>query len=143
MKVILKSLFNNGSFKVQCVNLGISIFWLLIYLLNGLTGLSIRLPLLLQTIDYNLVFGLSLVILFTSVGLITHHSIKQKSKVVGLLLGALTQAIIAESYIVMYPPFDLIVFACTGLSLWYIAAISYIIKYEGLTGNGANKYNGI
>lgn len=71
-------------------------------------------------------------VVFGVIGLVTRGRPHQVFKSFGLMLGALAQAILANGYVSKYPPLDMQMVVCTGLSIWYLLAVFYVFKCEGI-----------
>jgi len=83
-----------------------------------------------------LVFGGALIFtkasFFGVIGLVTRGRPHQLFKSFGLVLGALTQAILANGYVSQFPPLDMQMVICAGLSVWYLLAVFYVFRCEGI-----------
>ena len=120
---ILSVLFGRDTRPAQVINLTVSLFWMLALQLQNNNIMAIELP---------APIGLGIAALFSILGLVTTGRPHQVFKAFGMALGALTQAILANGYVTEFPPLDMQIVVCTGLSVWYLLAVFYIFKCEGI-----------
>lgn len=71
---------------------------------------------------------------FALIGLYSRGRVHQISKAFGLIIGSLTQAIIANGYVNSYPPLDMMLIVSIALCLWLFGAVCYILRCEGKDG---------
>lgn len=129
---ILSALFGRDTRPTQVINLTVSLFWVLALQLQSHNIMAIELPAPIILNSFVLSIGLGIAALFSILGLVTTGRQHQVFKAFGMALGALTQAILANGYVTEFPPLDMQIVVCTGLSVWYLLAVFYIFKCEGI-----------
>lgn len=129
---ILSALFGRDTRPAQVINLTVSLFWVLALQLQSNNIMAIELPAPIILNSFVLSIGLGVAALFSILGLATTGRPHQVFKAFGMALGALTQAILANGYVTEFPPLDMQIVVCTGLSVWYLLAVFYIFKCEGI-----------
>lgn len=129
---LLNKLFGRDTRPAQVINMIVSIIWFVAFLLHLNDHVEVELP---QMVVTNLsIIGYMVVatVLFGLVGLFTKGRPHQVFKSFGLVLGSLIQAVLANGYVTEYPPLDMLIVVCTGLSIWFLLAAFYIFKCEGI-----------
>lgn len=129
---ILSVLFGRDTRPAQVINLTVSLFWMLALQLQNNNIMAIELPAPIILNSFVLSIGLGIAALFSILGLVTTGRPHQVFKAFGMSLGALTQAILSNGYVTEFPPLDMQIVVCTGLSVWYLLAVFYIFKCEGI-----------
>lgn len=129
---ILSALFGRDTRPAQVINLTVGLFWVLALQLQNNNIIAIELPAPIILNSFVLSIGLGIAALFSILGLVTTSRPHQVFKAFGMALGALTQAILANGYVTEFPPLDMQIVVCTGLSVWYLLAVFYIFKCEGI-----------
>lgn len=129
---LLSALFGRDTRPAQVINLTVSLFWVLALQLQSHNIMAIELPAPIILNSFVLSIGLGIAALFSILGLVTTGRPHQVFKSFGMTLGALTQAILANGYVTEFPPLDMQIVVCTGLSVWYLLAVFYIFKCEGI-----------
>lgn len=129
---LLSVLFGRDTRPAQVINLTVSLFWVLALQLQNNNIIAIELPAPIILNSFVLSIGLGVAALFSILGLVTTGRTHQVFKAFGMALGALTQAILANGYVTEFPPLDMQIVVCTGLSVWYLLAVFYIFKCEGI-----------
>ena len=129
---ILSALFGRDTRPAQVINLTVGLFWVLALQLQSNNIIAIELPAPIILNSFVLSIGLGIASLFSILGLVTAGRQHQVFKAFGMALGALTQAILANGYVTEFPPLDMQIVVCTGLSVWYLLAVFYIFKCEGI-----------
>lgn len=129
---ILATLFGHDTRPTQVISVVVSVLWCVAFALHISGCVAVELP---ETIVVNYVpilWFLSAVIVFGVVGLCTTGRTNQIFKSFGLILGALSQAILANGYVTEFPPLDMQIAVCAGLSVWFLLAVFYVFKCEGI-----------
>lgn len=131
---MLKWLFGTGTRSVQTFNLCINTIWLSILALH-LTGfILLDLPdILIKNVGVLILGSIIVNVLGFTSFLVTGFR-HQLFKIGALLLNSLLQAIIATFYVTKYPPFEMIILVNVSFSIWFLLAVLYISKMEGLDG---------
>lgn len=129
---ILSALFGRDTRPAQVINLTVSLFWVFALQLQSHNIMAIELPAPIILNSFVLSIGLGIASLFSILGLVNTGRPHQVFKAFGMALGALTQAILANGYVTEFPPLDMQIVVCTGLSVWYLLAVFYIFKCEGI-----------
>lgn len=129
---ILSALFGRDTRPAQVINLTVGLFWVLALQLQSHNIIAIELPAPIILNSFVLSIGLGIAALFSVLGLANTGRPHQVFKAFGMALGALTQAILANGYVTEFPPLDMQIVVCTGLSVWYLLAVFYIFKCEGI-----------
>lgn len=125
-------IFGRDTRPTQVINVVVSIFWAIALALHTYEYMQVELP---QQVDAYSVALLQIVIaavFFGLIGLVTRGRPHQIFKAFGLVLGALTQAILANGYVSQFPPLDMLMVICAGLSIWYLLAVFYVFRCEGI-----------
>lgn len=72
--------------------------------------------------------------IFSVLGMLTNGRQHQVIKFFGLSLGAVLQGILANGYFTVYPPLEVMLVINLAVAFWFIGALLYIAKCEGLDG---------
>lgn len=129
---ILSALFGRDTHPAQVINFAVSLFWVFALQLQSHNIMAIELPTPIILNSFVLSIGLGVAALFSTLGLVTMGRPHQVFKAFGMALGAVTQAILANGYVTEFPPLDMQIVVCAGLSVWYLLAVFYIFKCEGI-----------
>lgn len=130
----LYTLFGRDTRPTQVINVGVSICWAIALALNLYGVVEVNLPTLVKSHSASLFHLAVVTTFFGAMGLITIGRAHQVFKAFGLVLGALGQAILANGFVSKFPPLDMLMVVCAGLSVWYMLAVLYILKCEGING---------
>lgn len=128
----LTVLFGRDTRPAQVINVVVSSLWGVAFTLHTSNSIAVALPHSLVTHNIPLIWFLVAVIAFGVVGLWTRGRTHQIFKSFSLMLGALSQAILANGYVTEFPPLDMQIIVCTGLSVWFLLAVFYIFRCEGI-----------
>ena len=129
---LLNKLFGRDTRPAQVINVIVSILWFVAFLLHLNEHVEVELPKMVVTNLSIIGYMVVATVLFGLVGLFTKGRPHQVFKSFGLVLGALVQAVLANGYVTDYPPLDMLIVVCTGLSIWFLLAAFYIFKCEGI-----------
>lgn len=129
---LLNKLFGRDTRPAQVINIIVSILWFVAFLLHLNDHVEVELPKMVVTNLSVIGYMVVATVLFGLVGLFTKGRPHQVFKSFGLVLGALIQAVLANGYVTDYPPLDMLIVVCTGLSIWFLLAAFYIFKCEGI-----------
>lgn len=128
----LTVIFGRDTRPAQVINVAVSSLWGVAFILHTSSCVAVALPPSLVTHNIPLIWFLSAVVLFGVVGLWTRGRTHQVFKSFGLILGALSQAILANGYVTKFPPLDMQIIVCASLSVWFLLAVFYIFRCEGI-----------
>lgn len=128
----LSMLYGRDTRHAQVINVVVSALWVVAFWLHTHSYLAIKIPTPLATHSTTVLCLLIATLLFGSVGLYTKGRPHQVFKAFGLVLGALSQAVLANGYVTEYPPLDMQIVVCTVLSIVFLLAVFYIFKCEGI-----------
>lgn len=129
---LLNKLFGRDTRPAQVINIIVSILWFVAFLLHLNDHVEVELPKMVVTNLGVICYMVVATMLFGLVGLFTKGRPHQVFKSFGLVLGALIQAVLANGFVTDYPPLDMLIVICTGLSIWFLLAAFYIFKCEGI-----------
>lgn len=129
---VLTTLFGRDTRPTQVINVVVSVLWLIAFALYVSDCVAVELPLQVTTHVDTLSYMVGASVLFGLVGLLTKGRPHQVFKSFGLVLGALSQAVLANGYVTEFPPLDMQIVVCTGLSVWFLLAVFYVFKCEGI-----------
>lgn len=133
--IILHWLYGRDTRGVQLFSVLTTIMWILIGVSNTFDATEIALPSnVVNELPAIMAFAFASLV-FSLVGFVTTKRMHQTTKGFGLLLSALTHAVIANGYVTAYPPLDMMLVVSTAISLWFFCAVFYISKCEGFDGN--------
>lgn len=128
----LSMLYGRDTRPAQVINVVVSALWAVAFLLHTNNYLAIEIPTPVATHSTAILCLLGATLLFGIVGLLTKGRSHQVFKAFGLMLGALSQAVLANGYVIEYPPLDMQIVVCTVLSILFLLAVFYIFKCEGI-----------
>ena len=129
---LLKSMFGRDTRPTQVINVVVSSLWVAAFGLHLIGCVPVELPEAFSSHHEPLLYILLATILFGLTGALTSGRTHQVFKSFGLILGSLSQAILANGYVTEFPPLDMQIIVCTGLSVWYLLAVFYIFMCEGI-----------
>lgn len=129
---VLYLLFGRDTRSTQFINVMVSLAWSLALLLHTTDSVAIELPSPIANKHEPILYFMVATVAFGVVGLATQGRTHQLFKSFGLILGALSQAILANGYVTEFPPLDMQIMACSGLSVWFLLSVFYVFKCEGI-----------
>lgn len=129
---ILYLMFGRDTRPAQVINVVVSGLWAIALSLHITGIMPVEMPPKLESHSVALLLVATATVVFGVIGLVTRGRPHQVFKSFGLMLGALAQAILANGYVSKYPPLDMQMVVCTGLSIWYLLAVFYVFKCEGI-----------
>ena len=125
-------IFGRDTRPTQVINVVVSIFWAIALALHTFGYMRVELPQQVEVYSVALLQIVTATVFFGVIGLVTNGRPHQLFKSFGLVLGALTQAILANGYVSQFPPLDMQMVICAGLSIWYLLAVFYVFRCEGI-----------
>lgn len=125
-------IFGRDTRPTQVINVVVSIFWAIALALHTYGYMQVELPHQVEVYSVALLRIIVATVFFGVIGLFTCGRPHQLFKSFGLVLGALTQAILANGYVSQFPPLDMQMVICAGLSIWYLLAVFYVFRCEGI-----------
>lgn len=129
---ILHTLYGHDTRAAQVLNLVTALWWVAAVLATFSGFLLFDLPTMLnENLTSSLVINF-LISLFATAGLLTEGHTRQVLKTFALVLGALWQAILANMYVSQYPPLSMMMCVSVVLSLWFVGAVIFIARCEGI-----------
>lgn len=129
---VLYIIFGRDTRPTQVINVVVSIFWAIALALHTYGYMQVELPQQVESYSVALLQIVIAAVFFGVIGLVTRGRPHQLFKSFGLVLGALTQAILANGYVSQFPPLDMQMVICAGLSVWYLLAVFYVFRCEGI-----------
>ena len=129
---VLYIIFGRDTRPTQVINVVVSIFWAIALALHTYGYMQVELPQQVESHSVALLRIVTATVFFGVIGLFTCGRPHQLFKSFGLVLGALTQAILANGYVSQFPPLDMQMVICAGLSIWYLLAVFYVFRCEGI-----------
>lgn len=129
---ILSLMYGRDTRPAQILNTLVSVLWVVLLLIQEFNIEAVNIPPVVQS---QIVMGIwlcTLAVVFACLGLVTYGRPHQIFKTFALLLGALHQAIIANGYATEYPPLDIQLVVSTVLSVWFMLAVLYVLRCEGI-----------
>lgn len=131
---ILSSIFGRDTRGTQCLNLFAALSWVVALALHHYNMVDIFLPAPVSASSTSIMVSSVLTIGFAVIGLYSSGPAHQSIKMFALLLGSITQLIIANRYYNSYPPLEMTLIASTVLAIWLFWAAYYILRCEGKDG---------
>lgn len=131
---LLTLVYGRDTRSTQVFNLLSSLIWLVLLLLHIKGTVTLSLPVLVAESITDTIYLAIGSLAFAVFGMVTHGRTHQVFKFFGLSLGAVLQGALANGYFKAYPPLDMMLIVCLSLLLWYVGALYYIIRCEGLYG---------
>lgn len=125
-------IFGRDTRPAQVINVVVSLLWAIALALHAYGYMQVELPHQVESYSVALLLIVTSAVFFGVIGLITRGRPHQIFKSFGLVLGALTQAILANGYVSQFPPLDMQMVICAGLSVWYLLAVLYVFRCEGI-----------
>lgn len=129
---ILSLMYGRDTRPAQILNTLVSVLWVVLLLIQEFNIEAVNIPARIQSQIATGIWLCALAVVFACLGLLTHGRPHQIFKTFALLLGALHQAIIANGYVTEYPPLDIQLVVSTVLSVWFMLAVLYVLRCEGI-----------
>lgn len=129
---ILSLMYGRDTRPAQILNTLVSVLWVVLLLIQAFNIEAVNIPVSIQSQIATGIWLCALAVVFAMLGLLTHGRPHQIFKTFALLLGALHQAIIANGYATEYPPLDIQLVVSTVLSVWFMLAVLYVLRCEGI-----------
>ena len=129
---VLYLLFGRDTRSTQFINVMVSLAWSLALLLHTTDSVAIELPSPIANKHEPILCFMVATVTFGVIGLATQGRTHQLFKSFGLILGALSQSILANGYVTEFPPLDMQIVTCSGLSVWFLLSVLYVFKCEGI-----------
>jgi hypothetical protein len=129
---ILSLMYGRDTRPAQILNTLVSVLWVVLLLIQEFNIEAVNIPASIQSQIATGIWLCALAVVFACLGLLTHGRPHQIFKTFALLLGALHQAIIANGYVTEYPPLDIQLVVSTVLSVWFMLAVLYVLRCEGI-----------
>lgn len=131
----LYSLYGRDTRAAQWLGLLAAVVWGTMLMLGHYKVVNIFFPSAVVASAPSIAYFCLAAAVFALIGLFSGSGrVHQISKAFGLIIGSLTQAIIANCYVNSYPPLEMMLFANIALSLWLFGAVWYILRCEGKDG---------
>jgi len=132
---VLHQLYGRDTRSAQVVNAIVSTVWTLLISLHIYGVITVDLPMNVEESPQMTITLLLSSAGFGVWGMLARDKQKQVFKIFSFLLGSVSQVILANGFFTKYPPFELMMLVCTGMSLWFFLAVFFILRCEGLDGN--------
>lgn len=129
---VLHGLYGRDTRSAQILNLVTAMWWIVATGLTMADILTFDLPSALSVSLYMSLAINGLIVLFGGGALALDGRPKQVSKSFALITGALWHAILANMYVSQYPPLSMMMCVSVVLSLWFVGAVIFIAKCEGV-----------
>ncbi len=129
---ILSLMYGRDTRPAQVLNTLVSVLWAVVLLIQEFDMEAVNIPVMVQSQITTCIWLCAFAVVFATLGLLTHGRPHQIFKTFALLLGALHQAIIANGYVTEYPPLDIQLVVSTVLSVWFMLAVLYVLRCEGI-----------
>lgn len=129
---ILSLMYGRDTRPAQVLNTLVSVLWVVLLLIQEFNIEAVNIPASIQSRIAMGIWLCALAVVFACLGLVTHGRPHQIFKTFALLLGSLHQAIIANGYVTEYPPLDIQLVVSTVLSVWFMLAVLYVLRCEGI-----------
>lgn len=123
---ILTKTYTNETRNVRVFNLTYHLIWLVLLIAHITNLFVIDLPDTFEPRMNLLVWLMIVCIALSVVSLVAQGRRRVLTKYVSLLLGSLTQLIIAYKYLMLYPPLTPMVIVSTVLAAWFIGAALFV-----------------
>lgn len=129
---ILSLMYGRDTRPAQILNTLVSVLWVVLLLIQEFNIGAVNIPASIQSQIATCIWLCAFAVVFAMFGLLTHGRPHQIFKTFALLLGSLHQAIIANGYVTEYPPLDIQLVVSTVLSVWFMLAVLYVLRCEGI-----------
>lgn len=133
---LLQILFKDSTRSVQVFNLIINTVWIILLGFHLTNHIILDIPERMQEHIDILMLGSIIVEFLSIIGFYSTGYKHQLFKSSALLINSLLQSIVASFYASAYPPFEMIVLVNVSFALWFLGAVLYIVKVEGMRENG-------
>lgn len=134
MCAILKTVYGRDTRPAQWFNVIVSLLWVFMWGLNHTAMVDFKFPDNIGSVLNNIGSFFVLSLVFSLCNFVTIGKTHQFIKAFSFALGALANAVAANSYIQAYPPVDPMLFICLVFCLLFLGAVFYVLSCEGLNG---------
>lgn len=131
---LLNTIYGRDTRSAQVLNIIFSGLWVIGLSLHSLGVVALDLPAILLPGVHDLFIVAAVSMIFSVLGMLTKGKKHQVIKFYGLSLGAVLQGILANGYFTVYPPLDVMLVINLAVAFWFLGALLYIAKCEGLDG---------
>lgn len=131
---LLNTIYGRDTRSAQVLNILFSGLWVIGLALHSLGVVALDLPEILLTGVHDLFIVAAVSMIFSVLGMLTKGKKHQVIKFYGLSLGAVLQGILANGYFTVYPPLEVMLVINLAVAFWFLGALLYIAKCEGLDG---------
>lgn len=128
----LSLMYGRDTRPAQILNTLVSVLWVVLLLIQEFDVVTVDIPIVIQLQIVTCIWLCALAVIFATLGFLTKGRPHQIFKMFALLLGALHQAIIANGYVSDYPPLDMQLVVSTMLCVWFMLAVLYVLRCEGI-----------
>ena len=130
----LNAIYGRDTRSAQVLNIIFSGLWVIGLSLHTLGIVLLDLPSIIQSGVNDLLLVATISTLFSAIGLVTKGRRHQVIKFFGISLGAVLQGVLANGYFTVYPPLEVMLVINLAVAFWFLGALLYIAKCEGLDG---------
>lgn len=131
---LLNTIYGRDTRSAQVLNILFSGLWAIGLALHSLGVVALDLPEIMLSSVHDLFIVAAVSMIFSVLGMLTKGKPHQVIKFYGLSLGAVLQGILANGYFTVYPPLEVMLVINLAVAFWFIGALLYIAKCEGLDG---------
>lgn len=131
---LLNTIYGRDTRSAQVLNILFSGLWVIGLALHSLGVVALDLPEIMLPSVHDLLIVAAVSMIFSVLGMLTKGRQHQVIKFFGLSLGAVLQGILANGYFTVYPPLEVMLVINLAVAFWFIGALLYIAKCEGLNG---------
>ena len=131
---LLNTIYGRDPRSAQVLNILFSGLWVIGLALHSLGVVALDLPEIMLPSVHDLLIVAAVSMIFSVLGMLTTGRQHQVIKFFGLSLGAVLQGILANGYFTVYPPLEVMLVINLAVAFWFIGALLYIAKCEGLNG---------
>lgn len=131
---LLNTIYGRDTRSAQVLNILFSGLWVIGLALHSLGVVALDLPEILLTGVRDLFIVAAVSMIFSVLGMLTKGKRHQVIKFFGISLGAVLQGVLANGYFTVYPPLEVMLVINLAVAFWFLGALLYIAKCEGLDG---------
>lgn len=131
---LLNTIYGRDTRSAQVLNILFSGLWVIGLALHSFGIVALDLPKIMLPSIHDLFIVAAVSMIFSVFGILTKGKKHQVVKFFGLSLGAVLQGILANSYFTVYPPLEVMLVINLAVAFWFVGALLYIAKCEGLDG---------
>lgn len=132
--LVLRHIYGEGTKPTRVTNIVLSSIWLCMLILSKLGYVWLFVPpLILEGFRTATIIALFSIV-FTVLSLLTEGHRARTFSFFGISLGAVLQGVLANGYVSVYPPLDMMLVLCFAIMVWFVGALLYIVKCEGYYG---------